>query len=184
MHKAIFLDRDGTVSEEVGYMYDAGLYKLFPWTGDAIRRINESGFKAVLITNQSGVGRGYFPESTVHQVHDILKTELARYAAHLDAIYYCPHEPAADCECRKPKPGMLRQASRELDLDLANSYMIGDKYIDIETGHAAGAKTILLRTGYGTEQIAEHYASSPVQPDLIADDLLQAVEAILAGRIA
>src|SRR5262245_16509804 len=93
MNRAIFMDRDGTVSEEVGYMYHAGLYRLFPWTGDAIRRINKAGFKAVLITNQSGVGRGYFAEATVHEVHDVLRTELARSDAHLDAIYYCPHSP-------------------------------------------------------------------------------------------
>src|SRR5262245_3062445 len=129
MNSAVFMDRDGTVSEEIGYMYDAGLYKPFPYSGPAIRRINESGMKAVLITNQSGVGRGYFAEATVHQVHEILRAELARYGAKLDAIYFCPHSPDAGCDCRKPQPGMLRQAERELDLDLKSSYVIGDKYV-------------------------------------------------------
>src|SRR5437762_14310036 len=105
-NKAIFMDRDGTVSEEIGYMYHAGLYRPFPWTGEAIRKINEGGFKAVLITNQSGVGRGYFPDAVVHEVHDALRAELARWKARLDAIYYCPHSPEIGCECRKPRPGM------------------------------------------------------------------------------
>src|SRR4051794_5092012 len=103
-NKAIFMDRDGTVSEEIGYMYHTGLYKPFSWTGAAVRRINESGFKAILITNQAGVGRGYFTESMVHEVHEILGAELSRWSAHLDGIYFCPHHPDAQCDCRKPKP--------------------------------------------------------------------------------
>src|SRR5690242_15441301 len=105
MHKAVFMDRDGTISEELGYMYHAGLYKPFPWAGTAVRRINESGMKAVLVTNQSGVGRGYFDEASVGEVHRILIAELARANAKLDGIYYCPHEPDAACDCRKPMPG-------------------------------------------------------------------------------
>src|SRR5215467_7993050 len=132
------MDRDGTISEEVGYMYHAGLYQPFPWTGPAIRRINEGGFKAVLITNQSGVERGYFPEKTVHEVHGLLRTELARWDAHLDAIYFCPHAPETECDCRKPRPGMLLQAKRDLNLDLSHSFMIGDRYVDVETARAAG----------------------------------------------
>src|SRR5207244_5802329 len=98
MNSAIFIDRDGTVSEEIGYMYDAGLYKPFPWAGPAIRKINESGKKAVLITNQSGIGRGYFDAATVNKVHDILREELARHDSRLDAIYVCPHHPDAGCD--------------------------------------------------------------------------------------
>src|SRR5687768_17498885 len=118
MHRAIFMDRDGTVSEEVGYMYYAELYKPFPWTGPAIRRINGSGMKAVLVTNQSGVERGYFPEAIIHTVHDVLKTELARHNASLDNIYYCPHEAETGCDCRKPNVGMLLRAQKEMDIDL------------------------------------------------------------------
>src|SRR5213079_1751493 len=130
MHRAIFMDRDGTVSEDVGYMDHAGLYKVFSWTGPAIRKINESGMKAVLITNQSGVGRGYFQRSTVDHVHDILRQELTRHQAKLDAIYVCPHRPEDACECRKPNPGMLQHAERDLDIDLTKSYVIGDKFVD------------------------------------------------------
>jgi D-glycero-D-manno-heptose 1,7-bisphosphate phosphatase len=182
MNRAIFMDRDGTVSEEIGYMYHAGLYRLFPWTADAIRRINNAGFKAVLITNQSGVGRGLFAEATVHEVHEILRTELARAAAHLDAIYYCPHKPETGCECRKPLPGMLLKASADLNIDLTRSFMIGDRYIDIQTGLAAGARQVLVRTGDGAAEIEKHARTSSIQPDFVADNLLDAVNAIFDGR--
>jgi D-glycero-D-manno-heptose 1,7-bisphosphate phosphatase len=182
MHSAIFLDRDGTVSEESGYMYDTGLYKPFPWTGPAVRRINESGMKAVLITNQSGVERGYFPESMVHAVHDILRAELDRHHASLDGIYFCPHQPATDCDCRKPRPGMLLQAQKELDIDLNRSYMIGDRYLDIEMAHAVGAFGILVLTGDGRKEV-ETFKGHPHQPDFVAENLAHAVDAILRGEV-
>jgi D-glycero-D-manno-heptose 1,7-bisphosphate phosphatase len=182
-NKAIFMDRDGTVSEEVGYMYHAGLYKPFPWTGEAVRRINDSGFKAILITNQAGVERGYFPESMVHEVHGVLDSELDRWSAHLDAIYFCPHRPETQCDCRKPKPGMLLRASRELNIDLAESYMIGDRYVDIEAAHSAGAKSILLRSGDGLKEMEKFGLSSAYQPHFVADNLLHAVESILGGLV-
>ena len=176
------MDRDGTVSEEIGYMYHSDLYKPFAWTGQAIRKINESGMKAVLITNQSGIERGYFPEAMVHAVHDVLRTELARWNAHLDAIYYCPHQPDTGCDCRKPKPGMIRRAASELGIDLANSFMIGDRYLDVEVGHAAGTKSVLVRTGDGAKELTK-YGDLPHQPDFVADNLLYAVEAILSGQL-
>jgi D-glycero-D-manno-heptose 1,7-bisphosphate phosphatase len=182
MQKAVFMDRDGTVSEEIGYMYDAGLYKPFSYSGPAIRRINDSGMKAVLITNQSGIGRGYFDDAMVHKVHDILRAELARHSAKLDGIYYCPHVPDAGCDCRKPLPGLLRRAQKDLDLNLAGSYVIGDKYLDIETARAVGAKGILVLTGYGREEYQSHKADAQ-QPDLVAENLAEAVEAILSGEV-
>jgi D-glycero-D-manno-heptose 1,7-bisphosphate phosphatase len=182
MHKAVFIDRDGTVSEEIGYMYDAGLYKPFSYSGPAIRRINDTGMKAVLITNQSGVGRGYFEEPMVHTVHDILRSELARHGAKFDGIYYCPHAPDAGCDCRKPLPGMLHRAQKDLNIDLAGSYVIGDKQVDVETAHAVGAKGILVLTGYGREE-RELHRSAPHQPHFIAGNLAEAVDAILAGAV-
>jgi len=182
MHKAVFIDRDGTVSEEIGYMYDAGLYKPFSYSGPALRRINDSGMKAVLITNQSGVGRGYFEEAMVQQVHDILRSELARSGAKFDGIYYCPHAPDAGCDCRKPLPGMLHRARKDLNIDLAGSYVIGDKQVDVETAHAVGAKGILVLTGYGREE-RESHKDAPHQPHLIAENLAEAVDAILAGAV-
>ena len=182
MFKAIFMDRDGTVSEEVGYMYHSDLYKPFPWTGEAIRKINESGMKAVLITNQSGVERGYFPESMVHATHDVLHKELARCQAHLDAVYFCPHQPGTGCDCRKPKPGMIVRAARDMDIDISSSFMIGDKYIDVEMGRRVGARSVLVRTGYGEEELEKH-RDFPYKPDFVADNLLHAVEAILSGQV-
>jgi D-glycero-D-manno-heptose 1,7-bisphosphate phosphatase len=180
---AIFMDRDGTVSEEVGYMYHAGLYKPFPWTGEAVRRINESGMKAVLITNQSGVGRGYFTEAAVHEVHGILEQDLARFNARFDAIYFCPHHPDDNCECRKPKPGMLLRASREMNIDLAASYMIGDRYVDVNAAHAAGARSVLVCSGDGRSEFARYSGMPGPQPRAIAQNLLHAVDAILKGQV-
>ena len=183
MHKAIFMDRDGTVSEEIGYMYHTHLYKPFPWTGPAIRKINESGIKAILVTNQSGVERGYFPESQVHEVHDILRIELARHNAKLDAIYYCPHHPETGCDCRKPRPGMLLRAQQELGIDLSQSYMIGDKYLDVDLAYAAGTRSVLVMTGYGREEYEKH-KHLPQQPHFVAQNLLEAIESIMSGVFA
>jgi len=177
------MDRDGTVSEEIGYMYHTHLYKPFPWTGPAIRKINDSGMKAVLITNQSGVERGYFAESLVHEVHDILRAELARHSARLDAIYFCPHHPETGCDCRKPRPGMLLRAQQELEIDLAQSYMIGDRYLDVEVAHAAGARSVLVMTGNGRAEY-EKYRDLPQQPHFVAENLLKAVESIVSGKFA
>jgi D-glycero-D-manno-heptose 1,7-bisphosphate phosphatase len=181
--KAIFMDRDGTVSEEVGYMYHAGLYKPFPWTGEAVRRINDSGYKAILITNQAGVERGYFPESTVHEVHRILDAELERWSARLDGIYFCPHRPESQCNCRKPKPGMILRASVEMNIELTESFMIGDRFVDVEAAHGAGVKSVLLKSGDGLVEIEKFSKTSVYQPHFVADNLLHAVDAILNGKV-
>jgi histidinol-phosphate phosphatase family protein len=118
----------------------------------------------------------------VHKVHDILRVELARHGAKFDAIYYCPHVPDAGCDCRKPLPGMLHRAQKDLDIDLAHSYVIGDKQVDVETAHAVGAKSILVLTGYGREERESHKADS-FQPHFVAENLTKAVDAILAGDV-
>jgi D-glycero-D-manno-heptose 1,7-bisphosphate phosphatase len=177
------MDRDGTMSEEVGYMYHAGLFRPYPWTGESVKRINDSGIKAILATNQSGLGRGFFPESTVHEVHNILQHELLRWRARLDAIYFCPHSPEANCHCRKPKPGMLLRAARELDLDLERSFMIGDRYSDVRAARAAGMRSVLVCTGDGAEEMAKYAGIEGTQPDFVADNLLHAVDAILSGQV-
>jgi len=180
---AIFIDRDGTVSEEVGYMYHAGLFRMYPWTGEAIQKINASGMKSVLITNQSGVDRGYFTESTVQEVHQVLEQELKQRPAHFDGIYFCPHGPERECECRKPKPGLILRAARDLDIDLAKSFMVGDRYLDVRAADAAGVRSVLVLCGDGASEVAR-YASQPVpQPDFVADNLLHAVDAILSGQV-
>lgn len=180
---AIFIDRDGTVSEEVGYMYHAGLFRMYPWTAPAIRKINESGMKSVLITNQSGIDRGYFKESMVHEVHQVLQQGLKQWEARMDGIYYCPHAPERDCDCRKPKPGLILRAARDLDIDLGKSFMVGDRYLDVRAANAAGVRSVLVRCGDGASEV-EKYANQPVlQPNFVADNLLDAVDAILSGQV-
>jgi len=176
------MDRDGTISEEVGYMYHSGLYRVFSWSAPAIRKINQHGMKAIVITNQSGVGRGYFDEASVEEVHAILRAELAAQNAKLDAIYACIHHPAAGCDCRKPNSGMLLKARDEMNIDLTQSFVIGDKFLDVETAHNVGAKGILVLTGYGREE-REKNITGRRQPDLIADNLMTAVDAILEGAV-
>jgi D-glycero-D-manno-heptose 1,7-bisphosphate phosphatase len=180
LHKAIFMDRDGTVSEEIGYMMSASLYRPFPWTGPAIRKINDSGMKAILVTNQSGIERGYFPESLVHEVHDLLRADLARHNARLDAVYFCPHHPETGCDCRKPRPGMLLRAQQEFKVNLGESYMIGDRYLDVDVAYAAGVRSVLVMTGNGREEY-EKYQGLPQQPHFVAENLLEAVESIISG---
>ena len=175
------MDRDGTISEEVGYMYHSGLYKVFSWSGPAIRKINEHGMKAIVITNQSGVGRGYFDEASVEEVHGILRNELAIHNAKVDAIYACFHHPESGCDCRKPNSGMLLRARDELNIDLTQSFVIGDRYLDVDSAHNVGAKGILVLTGYGQEELEKY--KSRRQPDFIAENLMIAVDAILSGAV-
>ncbi len=185
--RAIFLDRDGTVSEEVGYVNHLSRFRLLPRSLEAIRRINQSGFLAVLVTNQAGVARGYFKEPLVQQVHRKLAELLATGGAYLDVIYYCPHHPNAgappyrrDCDCRKPRPGMVRAAERDLGVDVARSYMVGDKHSDIAFAHSLGMKGVLVKTGYGLGELEQWGESWDDRPDAVAEDLLTAVEWILS----
>jgi len=155
-NRAIFLDRDGTINKDVGYPSDFGQIRLYPFSVEAIRDIHRLGFLAVVVTNQSGIGRGLIPEAALRDIHERLGGALKRQKAPLDKIYYCPHHVRAavpkyrrDCSCRKPKPGMGRKAAAELDLDLRKSYMIGDKVEDVRFGQAIGATSILVLTGFG-----------------------------------
>ncbi len=178
--RAVFLDRDGTVAEENGYMYRPADFVVFPWTGAAVRRLNEAGFLVVLVTNQSGVGRGYFTESTVERVHERLRREIAREGGRLDATYVCPHRPDEGCGCRKPRPGLLTRARDELNIALENSFMVGDRYSDVAAGRAAGARTILVMTGDGTMEQEKRRGREP-GPDEVARTLAEAVETILGS---
>jgi D-glycero-D-manno-heptose 1,7-bisphosphate phosphatase len=175
----VFLDRDGTIAEEVGYLNHASRFRMFPFAAGAIQRLNAAELPVVVITNQSGVGRGYFPESLVHAVHDLMKRQLAAAGAHLDAIYYCPHAGSDHCDCRKPKPGLLERAARQHNLDLRRSFLVGDRYGDVELARRADARSILVRTGYGEGEIQWHRDKWPAPPDFIADDLVAAVDWIL-----
>jgi D-glycero-D-manno-heptose 1,7-bisphosphate phosphatase len=176
---AVFLDRDGTLNEDMGYINHLSRFRLLPQAIPAVRRLNAAGVKVVVVTNQSGAARGYFPAALVDEVHAHLRQLLAAGGAHLDGIYACLHGPDEGCDCRKPRPTLIRQAARDLDLDLARSYAVGDRYKDIETAATAGGKGILVLTGYGRGEYEYLRESQPVQPVHVAGDLLEAVEWIL-----
>jgi D-glycero-D-manno-heptose 1,7-bisphosphate phosphatase len=153
---------------------------MFPFAAQAIRRLNRAKLPVVIITNQSGVARGYFPELLVTTVHELMTTQLAKAGAHIDALYYCPHKGDDACACRKPNPGMLEQAAREHALDLRRSFVVGDRYGDIQLAHRVGARAILVRTGYGEGEIQWHSAKWAAHPDFIAADLAAAAEWIVS----
>lgn len=178
MNQAVFLDRDGTVNEEKGYINHLSRFQLLPGSVEAISRLNRAGLKVVLITNQSGVARGYFPASLIAEVHQHLQNLLRQGGAHLDGIYTCQHGPDEGCHCRKPKPGLLLQAAQELDIDLNRSYVVGDRYLDIELAANVGAKGILVLTGYGRGEF-EHQGRKRVEPVYVAEDLRDAAAWIL-----
>lgn len=186
--RAVFIDRDGTISEEIGYVNHPSRYRVFPYAAEAIRRLNEAGWLAVLVTNQAGVARGYFTEDLIGAVHRVLADELARGGARLDAIYYCPHHPSVgappyrrDCDCRKPKPGLITRAAAEWQIDLAESWMIGDRYSDTELAQNAGLRSAFVLSGYGRGEWEYQRAAWTREPDLVAENLLDAVERIVSG---
>ena len=183
---AVFIDRDGTISEEVGYVNHPSRYRVFPYAAEAIKLLNDAGRLAVLVTNQAGVARGYFAEGLISEVHAALAREMERGGARLDAVYYCPHHPAVgeppyrlDCDCRKPRPGLIRRAADELSVDLSASWMIGDRYGDVELARNAGLRSAFVLSGYGRGEWEYQRTRWPHQPDLVAEDLLEAVREIL-----
>jgi D-glycero-D-manno-heptose 1,7-bisphosphate phosphatase len=185
-NRAIFLDRDGTLNEEDGYITSPERLRLYSFAVEAVRLINQSGWKAIVLTNQSGVARGYFTEATLIEIHERMEESLRLQGARIDAIYYCAHHPdygsppyRLDCDCRKPRPGLVVKAARDFNLDLSRCYVIGDRYRDIEAGHAAGARGVMVMTGLGREEYETDQPSWPRQPDHVAEDLLEAVKWIL-----
>jgi D-glycero-D-manno-heptose 1,7-bisphosphate phosphatase len=177
---AVFLDRDGTINEEMGYINHLSRFRVFPQAAPAIRRLNEAGLKVVVISNQSGVARGYFSPALMEQVHRQLDGLLAAGGARLDGLYLCTHSPDEGCSCRKPKPELLLRAARELDLDLKRSYLVGDRFNDLATAANAGVKPILVLTGYGRGELEFNGDKAPVRPVYVAQDLLDAAEWIVA----
>jgi D-glycero-D-manno-heptose 1,7-bisphosphate phosphatase len=181
---AVVLDRDGTLSEERGYIDRLELLEIFPWTSDAIRLLNRAGFVVVVITNQSAIGRGIIDLPFLQTVHDAFDRHLARSGARVDRYYFCPHHPDARlpeyrmvCRCRKPEPGMIEQATTELGLDPSRSFMVGDRLIDVACGHAAGVRSVLVRSGHSA-----HSGEAPPglsEPDAILNNLMEAVGWIL-----
>jgi D-glycero-D-manno-heptose 1,7-bisphosphate phosphatase len=179
---AIFLDRDGVLIEDAHYVGSPDRVRLLPGAAESVAALNRAGWPVVVVTNQAGVARGLFPAAAVDVVHAHLRSLLSGYRARVDAFYFCPHHPEAElealrvgCDCRKPRPGMLLQAAAELGLDLAASWMVGDRVSDLEAGAAAGARTILVRTGYGGLVDSAALDRERLNLDLIAADLADAV---------
>ena len=185
---AVFIDRDGTLTEEVGYVNHPRRLRLLPRSAEAIRRLNRSGIKAVVVTNQSGVARGYFSEEVLQTVNGALVSQLKAEGAYLDGLYTCVHHPTlgeppyrAVCDCRKPEPGLLRRAAADLGLDLSRSWTVGDKISDVLAGRRAGTRSVLVLTGYGLGEWEYRRALWPTEPDFVAEDLFEAVELIQNG---
>jgi D-glycero-D-manno-heptose 1,7-bisphosphate phosphatase len=184
MTPAVFLDRDGTLIEESGYLDRLDRLVFYPFSVDAVRLLNRAGWPVVVISNQSGVGRGLVPATFVREAHAHIASRLAEGGARIDAFFYCPHHPEAvlpeyriRCDCRKPEAGMLRAAAGELDLDLARSIVVGDRWDDVGAARAAGARGVLVRTGYGRR--AEAGPREGLNADAIVDNLAAAVAWIL-----
>jgi len=185
---AVFIDRDGTINEQMGYINHISRFVLLPGSAEAIRLFNENGYLVVVVSNQSGVGRGYFPLELVNEVHDRMKTLLAGEGARVDGIFFCPHYPggklpeySVSCECRKPGTGLIKMACESFDIDLENSYVIGDRSTDVELARNAGARGILVKTGYGRGDLEYVFPGLPFRPLHTADDLLEAARWIVEG---
>ncbi|MEE2821484.1 MAG: HAD family hydrolase [Acidobacteriota bacterium] len=193
--RAIFLDRDGTLIEEIGHLHQIQDVCVYPETYQAVRKINESEFLAIVVTNQSAIARGFLTEKELEEIHLFIQNDFRQEEAWIDAFYYCPHHPEAgtesytrECPCRKPKPGMLLQAAEELNLALSPSHMIGDKLIDVEAGHRAGCQSVLIKSEHNTkmqqhldeEKVSTSSHENPLQiPDHIASNILGAVDWIM-----
>ena len=182
----MFLDRDGTINEDVGHLDRLERLSLFPSSIDAVRLLNQAGLPVVVVTNQGGVAAGLVDETFVHEVHDVLRRRFEEGGAAIERFYYCPHDPHAvvaayrrDCDCRKPEPGMIHRATADLGLDPTRSYVVGDKWSDVMLARNVGATGMLVRTGYGVTQ-----AARPDRPEdaVVVADLMAATVRILEQR--
>ena len=184
MNRAVLLDRDGTLIEEAGYLDRLERLAFFPYSVDAVRLLNQAGFIVVVVTNQSGVARGIVEEAFVQTAHEYIMARLLTGGARVDGFYYCPHHPAAvreeyrrACDCRKPAPGLLHRAAKDLEIDLSRSFVVGDRWHDLDVATAVGAQGVLVRTGYG--RISEASPPPGPGPAAVVDNLIEAVTWIL-----
>lgn len=187
MRPGVFLDRDGTINEQMGYINHISRFHLLPNVGKAVKLLNDKNIPVVVVSNQSGLARGYFPPELLIDVHNRMEELLAVEGAHIDGIYICPHRPDAelsayrrDCDCRKPKTGLFTKAAAELDIDLTRSYVVGDRWSDVQAALNCGATSVLVLTGYGRGELAYIGPKQEVQPHWVTDDLLSAVQKIVA----
>jgi D-glycero-D-manno-heptose 1,7-bisphosphate phosphatase len=183
----VFLDRDGTINEQMGYINHLSRFHLLPGVAPAIRQLNELDIPVLVVTNQSGLARGYFPPALLAKVHERLAEELAVEGARVDGIYVCPHHPEAkreeyrvNCDCRKPKIGLFTTAAAEHNIDLSASFVVGDRWSDLKAAAACGATSVLVLTGYGRGDLEYLGPSQKLQPDHVAEDLQAAVAWIIS----
>ena len=172
---AVFLDRDGTLIEEVNYLSHVEDLRLFPFSASAVKLLKDNGFLVIVVTNQSGIGRGIFDEASMHSIHEQIQVELS---GAIDAFYFCPHLPCDGCNCRKPNLGMVESAVADFDIDLERSWMVGDKKVDVETGFAAGLQSALVLTGYGRQ----HKGLLERFPEILVEDLGDAAAHIIKSH--
>ncbi len=183
---AVFIDRDGTINEQMGYINHVSRFHLLPGVADAIRMLNKNNFLAIILTNQSGVARGYFPIELLHEVHAHMIETLRRDGANIDAVFFCPHYPGGkvpeysrECDCRKPSTGLIDRARDSFDIDMSGSYLVGDHTTDLELAHRCNLEGIMVKTGYGMGEISYALEQMSVKPCYIAEDLLDAVKWII-----
>ena len=183
---AVFIDRDGTINEQMGYINHINRFHILPGVPEAVKLLNNNDYLVIIVTNQSGVARGYFPIELIEEIHSHMKEVLKKEGAEINAIFFCPHFPrsrvkeyAIECDCRKPSTGMIRQALDEFDIDLTQSYMIGDHFTDLEFASNADIKSIMVKTGYGLGEVGYLLPKLSYKPVYVADDLLDAVKWIL-----
>lgn len=185
LQRAVFIDRDGTINEEKEYLYRREDFEFIPGVPESIFALKAAGYLVIVVTNQSGVARGYYGLEDVDRLHEHIQQQLAQYSTSLDAFYVCPHHPEKgqgkylkDCDCRKGKPGMLLQAAQEYHIDLSQSYIVGDKVADVEAGENAGCRTIMVKTGYGGNECKKLSDGRA----LVCADLAEAVQYILNNK--
>jgi D-glycero-D-manno-heptose 1,7-bisphosphate phosphatase len=187
MKPAVFIDRDGTINEQRGYINHISRFILLPGVGQAIYLLNKNDYHVVVTSNQSGVAQGYFPVELVHETHELMERELAKDNAYLDGVYFCPHHPNGivsgynkQCTCRKPGTGLIEKAKFDLEIDMERSFVIGDRWVDIEFAYKAGLPGILVLSGYGRGDLEYVIPRKKTKPVFVAEGLLRAVTWLLA----
>ncbi len=180
--RAVFFDRDGTLNKEIGYLNHSSLLELYPFAGKAVGLVNRANLLTIVVTNQAGLAQGLFEEPALEKIHRQLSDRIQTAGGKLDGIFYCPHHPRAivetyrvECDCRKPSAGMLERAATRFGIDLERSFIVGDRYVDIQAGHRVGARSVLVLTGFGKQEWEAGQAQEQRQPDYVAKDVYQAV---------
>ena len=184
--RAVFIDRDGTINEQLGYINHLSRFVILPGVSEAVRLLNKNNWWAIIVSNQGGVARGYYPIELVEEIHAFLKSSLKEQGATIDGIFFCPHHPAgilpeysSECDCRKPETGLIDRAREVFDIDMSSSYVVGDRHVDIELASRLNLKGVLVKTGYGLGEIEYIIPEKRLKPHHVAEDLLDAVKWIL-----